>query len=80
VTTNTPIHDSEYEVNVWFERDRKNIRLETPAGRIVFDFWDEAVDDVIESGFLSVPSGPRPTEKDWLPHAVAYAREQGLIT
>ena len=32
-----PIARHEYVAAVWFERDRRNIRLETPNGRTVFD-------------------------------------------
>ena len=34
----------------WFERDRQNVRLETPRGRVIFDLWDEDVTDAIDSG------------------------------
>jgi hypothetical protein len=74
------IEDHEYVCIVWFERDRKNIRLETPNGREIFDLWDDAVDEAIEDGFLTTPRRLRPTdEADWQPHAVAYARNAGLI-
>lgn len=74
-----PIGRHEYVVAVWFERDRRNIRLETPNGRTVFDLWDEAVDDAIESGYLTTPRHPRPSQVDWQPHAVSYAIAMGLI-
>lgn len=63
----------------WFERDRKNIRLETEDGDEIFSLWDADVDDAIESGFLSVPRHPRPDDSDWLPHAVEYARQAGMF-
>lgn len=72
--------DSDYVCSVWFERDRKHVRLETPKGRAVFELWDEAVDEAIEDGFLSTPRSSRPSDSDWQPHAVAYARERGLIS
>lgn len=70
---------SEYVCTVWFERDRANICLETPAGRTVFDIWDGDVFEAIRDGFLTAPRAPRPSEEDWQPHAVAYAIEMGLI-
>jgi len=71
--------DHEYVCSTWFERDRSHIRLETPAGREIFSLWDEAVGEAIEDGFLTSPKFPRPRDIDWQPHAVAYARDQGLI-
>ena len=32
--------DHEYVCVTWFERDRQNVRLETPRGRVIFDLWD----------------------------------------
>lgn len=68
-----------YLCSTWFERDRRHIRLETPLGRVVFELWDDAVEEAIEDGFLTVPRGPRPTAADWQPHAVRYATGRGLI-
>jgi len=76
----TAYDDRDYVCSIWFERDRSNVRLETPRGRTVFDLWDEAVEEAIVDGFLSVPRVPRASAADWQPHAVAYARSQGLIT
>lgn len=69
----------DYLCTTWFERDRKNIRLETPGGRVVFDLWDEEVDEAIESGYLAAPRVLRPSDSDWQPAAVVYAIEMGLI-
>lgn len=74
-----PTKANEYVCSTWFERDRQNIRLETPKGRVVFDLWDEAVTDAIESGYLRVPRPPRLTDADWLPCAVNYAVDIGLL-
>lgn len=74
-----PYTDGDYVCSTWFERDRKHISLETPRGRKIFDLWDEDVDDAIESGFLTVPRHPRPSDTDWQPAAVSYARSFGLI-
>lgn len=63
----------------WFERDRSHIRLETPNGRVVFELWDDAVADAIESGYLPTPRGPRPSDDDWQPCAVEYAQAAGLL-
>lgn len=63
----------------WFERDRKNIRLETEDGDEIFCLWDADVDDAIESGYLSVPRVPRAGDEDWLPHAIEYARQYGMF-
>lgn len=73
------IADHEYVASVWFERDRANVSLSTPEGREIFSLWDEAVGEAIEDGFLTTPRHPRPSEEQWQPHLVAYARDQGLI-
>lgn len=71
--------DHDFRCFVWFERDRQNVRLETPLGRVVFDLWDDDVSEAIQDGFLKPPRVPRPSSEDWQPCAVAYAREVGLI-
>lgn len=71
--------DSAYVCFTWFERDRQHVRLETPDGKPVFELWDDAVSQAIEDGFLTTPRRTRPSDADWQPHAVAYAREYKLI-
>lgn len=71
--------DHQYVCVTWFERDRQNIRLETPEGRMIFDLWDDEVSDAVDSGYLTVPRHPRPTDDDWQPHALAFARDMGLL-
>ena len=34
----------QFVCSTWFERDRQHIRLETPLGRVVFELWDDDVD------------------------------------
>ena len=41
--------DNQYVCVTWFERDRQNVRLETPRGRVIFDLWDDDVTDAIEA-------------------------------
>jgi hypothetical protein len=74
------IEDHEYLPEVWFERDRACLSLRTPKGRCIFVLWDEDVHQAIEDGFMTTPCHPRPSDQQWQPHLVAYAREQGLIT
>ena len=71
--------DQDFVCTTWFERDRSNVRLTTPRGRVVFDLWDEAVSEAIEDGYLKAPRCPRSTDADWQPHAVQCARSWGLI-
>ena len=71
--------DQQYVCVTWFERDRQNVRLETPRGRVIFDLWDDDVTDAIDSGYLTVPRVPRPAGVDWQPHALAFARETGRL-
>lgn len=46
------VHPNDCIVFTWFERDRQNVRLETPNGRVIFDLWDEDVTHAIEDGYL----------------------------
>ena len=71
--------DREYVCVTWFERDRQNVRLETPCGRVIFDLWDDDVTAAVDSGYLTVPRVPRSPDADWQPHAVAHARDTGRI-
>ncbi len=71
--------DHQYVCVTWFERDRQNVRLETPRGRVIFDLWDDDVTDAIDSGYLTVPRVPRATDADWQPHAAAFARDTGRL-
>jgi hypothetical protein len=66
-------------VETWFERDRKYVGLypvddegkpDTNQKAIV-EWWDEAVDEAIEDGFLD----PR----DWHGSALNYAKQMGVI-
>lgn len=70
---------SDYVCSTWFERDRQYVRLETPAGRTVFELWDDDVSQAIEDGYLTRPRTPRPSDVDWQPHAVQYAIDTGLL-
>lgn len=71
--------ESNTAVDTWFERDRKYVGLypkddegkpDTNAKAIV-EWWDEAVDEAIEDGFLD----PR----DWHGSALSYAKQMGVI-
>ena len=78
------LRDEDYVASVWFERDRSNVSLSTPKGRVIFDLWDDDVHQAIEDGFLQKPrltmcSRSLNDEAAWQPLLVAYAREQGLI-
>lgn len=68
-----------YVCSTWFERDRSLVQLETAEGEEIFSLWDDDVVDAIESGYLTTPRGPRPQDEDWLPHAIQYAKDWGLI-
>ena len=74
-----PIAAADYVCSTWFERDRANVSLSTPNGRVVFELWDDQVAEAIEDGFLKPPRVPRPSDADWQPAAVQYAIDMGLI-
>lgn len=64
-------------MTTWFERDRQHVGLRFGQGLQhdtdpveVADWWDEAVTEAVEDGFLD----PR----NWLGSAVEYAKECDL--
>lgn len=69
----------QYVCSTWFERDRAAIRLETPRGKVIFELWDDEVADAIESGYLTPPRHPSPTDQQWLESALDYARGMNLL-
>lgn len=76
----TKRQDSEYEIEVWFERDRQHLALSHPDRRKpIVELWDEAVSEAITDGFLTPPRHPRPTTEMWRAPLLEYARSQGLI-
>lgn len=74
-----PLTRADHICTTWFERDRSNVRLETPNGRVLFDLWDDDVTQAIDDGFLTPPRRPRPTDDDWQPSAVDYAVSIGVL-
>lgn len=41
-----------YEVDIWSERDRASIVVYDNKGEVVAEYWDEEVEDMVESGFF----------------------------
>ena len=73
------VHPNDCIVFTWFERDRQNVRLETPNGRVIFDLWDEEVTHAIEDGYLPTLRRPRSSDADWKECAISYAWAKGLL-
>lgn len=44
---------AETQIQTWFERDRAMVSLETLDGETIIEWWDEAVSEAIEDGFLN---------------------------
>jgi len=57
------------EISTWFERDRASVVLNTLDGISIVEWWDEAVGEAVQDGFLN----PR----DWHGSAVEYANYVG---
>ena len=56
----------------WFERDRAHVEIrDEETDQTIIEFWDEAVFEAIEDGFLD-PS-------DYFGSAIRYAESVGLI-
>jgi hypothetical protein len=61
-----------YEYYEWMERDRKHVELrDEKTQETIIEFWDEAVDEEIEAGFLN--------PKDFEGSLLALAKERGFI-
>ena len=58
----------ETQLQTWFERDRAWVSLQTLADETIIEWWDDAVSEAIEDGFLN----PRRY------HASAYEYAQSL--
>ncbi len=43
----------ETQLQTWFERDRAWVSLQTLDGETILEWWDEAVPEAIEDGFLN---------------------------
>lgn len=66
------IDDNNIGVETWFERDRKHVEIHDKRNdKTILQFWDEAVDQAVEDGFLD----PR----DWRESMIDYAKHLGLI-
>jgi hypothetical protein len=57
------------QINTWFERDRASVVLETLDGTSIIEWWDEAVDEAVQDGFLD--------SSDWHGSAIEYANYVG---
>lgn len=69
-----------YEASSWFERDRASLTLRDKlVGAQVITLWDTDVHDAIDSGYLTAPRHPRPTDKAWVEPLLAYAHGTGQL-
>lgn len=74
------VKNGRFEANVWFERDRKNVRLtDGLTSRDIVCLWDDDVDQAIEDGYLTPPSIPRASDIDWLDPLLEYAQQTGAL-
>jgi len=68
----SPYDIDDLELHTWFERDRAHVELRDPVtDETIIEWWDEAVEEAIEDGFLD----PR----DYHGSAFKYARYVGII-
>lgn len=63
-------------LTTWFERDRAHVCLsrkdrDGDAGETIIEWWDEAVHQAVEDGFLKA--------NDWHATAFQYARDMGIL-
>lgn len=60
-----------FHVETWFERDRAQVTLYDGNGDTILEWWDEAVEEAIEDGFLD--------PHDYLDSATEYAKSLGIL-
>jgi len=61
----------ETKLETWFERDRAWVSLQTLADETIVEWWDSAVSEAIEDGFLDA--------RHFHETAFAYAAMLGLV-
>ena len=67
-----PLPISQTVLNTWFERDRAHVELrDARTDETIVEWWDEAVSDAIEDGFL--------TSRNLHGSAYDYAASVGLL-
>lgn len=53
IVSQHPQSIDETQLQTWFERDRAWVALENLDGETIIEWWDEAVSEAIEDGFLN---------------------------
>lgn len=53
IVSQHPQSIEETQLQTWFERDRAWVALQTLDGETILEFWDSAVSEAIEDGFLN---------------------------
>jgi hypothetical protein len=67
-----PLSIQQTQLNTWFERDRAHVALlDARNDNTIVEWWDEAVSEAIEDGFLSA--------RDYHQSAYEYAANNGLL-
>jgi hypothetical protein len=59
------------ETHTWFERDRAHVELVDDDENTIIEWWDEAVQEAVDDGFLD--------PQNWHRSALAYAKSMGLV-
>jgi len=68
----TPYDIDDLELYTWFERDRQHVELRDEViDTTIVEFWDEAVSELVEDGFLDPSS--------WKKSLFDYAIYMGII-
>lgn len=62
---------AETKLQTWFERDRAWVSLQTLADETIVEWWDSAVSEAIDDGFLDA--------RHFHETAYAYAAMLGLV-
>jgi hypothetical protein len=68
------------DLETWFERDRAHVDLRDKDGNTIYEWWDDAVEQAIQDGFLRMhPMGGRRGERALHESAFEYAEEMGFF-
>jgi hypothetical protein len=79
-----PFNIGDTELYTWFERDRAHIELRNRnTDRTIIEWWDEAVDELVQDGFVSDKHwimGRLMNERGLHVDVYNYARDLGILT
>lgn len=74
----TVVPCEDLKVEQWFERDRQHVSVETPSGRRVAEWWDDAVTEMVDDGFFRTRGLPYRQAPIDPRSVIEYLRDMGV--